>query len=875
LSVCTRAAVAAIVVSLTVILSACGGGSISANTQPQQAQLAIAIAGTGTVISSPGGINCPTTCSATFPSGTSVTLTATPSSGFNFAGFSGACSGPSCQLVVQGQQSVSATFSQASAPQLTVSVSGSGTVTSQPAGINCPSTCSASFSAGTSVTLIASPGAGYAFSGFGGACSGMSCQFVIHGQQSVSATFSQASAPQLTVSVSGNGTVASQPAGINCPSTCSANFSAGTAVTLTAIPGAGYSFSGFGGACSGMSCQLVIQGQQSVSATFTPAAAQLTVSLSGSGTVTSQPAGMNCPSTCSASFSAGTTVTLTATPGAGYTFSGFGGACSGMSCQLTLASGQNAMVSAMFASSQNITAINHLIVMLQENRSMDHYFGHLPAYWQVHGFPQATNGTTFDAEPSTASNIDPAGNTVTAYNLQSGCSENASPSWNESHVDRNRLNPADPANAPMDGFVQTAGGDASAVGFYDVLGHRSIGYFVGDNQLNYYYFMASSFATSDSWFSPVLTRTDPNRMYLYAATSAGHAYPLQTGSPQLTNETIFQLLEQNGISWKIYVHPDTSGCTSPSCLAPYSYFSQFSYSQYVLNNQPNQFASTAQLMSDIQNGTLPQVAFIEPAGYVGLDEHPAVVDTTAADVQAGAAYVAGIINALMSSPSWKDSVFILSYDEGGGSYDHVPPHAATPPDAITPTDLRSGDVCSNNNTSAVCSFAVTGFRVPLIVISPFTRPNYVSHTVMDYTAILKLIETRFNLPSLTARDGAQPDMTEFFDFVNVPWATPPKPPVQVQNLPCVLGALNAVTIAPSPAPAGGHATVTLSLAKNALQTMTVSLSSNPAGVTPSSAIIANGTPSTSLMINVPTGITSLTITGAIGGIPVSGTVPVQ
>jgi phospholipase C len=703
----------------------------------------------------------------------------------------------------------------------------------------------------------------------------MSCQFVIHGQQSVSATFSQASAPQLTVSVSGNGTVASQPAGINCPSTCSANFSAGTAVTLTASPGAGYSFSGFGGACSGMSCQLVIQGQQSVSATFTPAAAQLTVSLSGNGTVTSQPAGINCSSTCSASFSAGTTVTLTATPGAGYTFSGFGGACSGMSCQLTLASGQNAMVSAMFASSQNITAINHLIVMLQENRSMDHYFGHLPAYWQVHGFPQATNGTTFDAEPSTASNIDPAGNTVTAYNLQSGCSENASPSWNESHVDRNRLNPADPANAPMDGFVQTAGGDASAVGFYDVLGHRSIGYFVGDNQLNYYYFMASSFATSDSWFSPVLTRTDPNRMYLYAATSAGHAYPLQTGSPQLTNETIFQLLEQNGISWKIYVHPDTSGCTSPSCLAPYSYFSQFSYSQYVLNNQPNQFASTAQLMSDIQNGTLPQVAFIEPAGYVGLDEHPAVVDTTAADVQAGAAYVAGIINALMSSPSWKDSVFILSYDEGGGSYDHVPPHAATPPDAITPTDLRSGDVCSNNNTSAVCSFAVTGFRVPLIVISPFTRPNYVSHTVMDYTAILKLIETRFNLPSLTARDGAQPDMTEFFDFVNVPWATPPKPPVQVQNLPCVLGALNAVTIAPSPAPAGGHATVTLSLAKNALQTMTVSLSSNPAGVTPSSAIIANGTPSTSLMINVPTGITSLTITGAIGGIPVSGTVPVQ
>ncbi|MBV9342149.1 MAG: hypothetical protein JO159_14850 [Acidobacteria bacterium] len=545
-----------------------------------------------------------------------------------------------------------------------------------------------------------------------------------------------------------------------------------------------------------------------------------------------------------------------------------------MTCQLTLSSGQNASVSATFSSAQNISAINHIIVFLQENRSMDHYFGHLPAYWQVHGFPQATNGTTFDAEPSTVSNVDPAGNNVSPYNLQTACTENPSPSWNESHVDRNRLNPTDPANAPMDGFVQTAAGDARAVGFYDVLGHRTMGYFVGDNQLNYYYFMASSFATSDSWFSPVFTRTDPNRMYLYAATSAGHVYPLSSG--QLSNQTIFQLLDQAGISWKIYIHPDASGCTSPSCLFPYSYFSQFTYSQTVLNNTPSRFASTIQLMNDMQNGTLPQVAFIEPAGYVGLDEHPTIVDTGGASVQAGAGYVAGIANGLMSSQSWKDSVLIFSYDEGGGFYDHVPPHAVTPPDAITfPTDLHSGDLCSGNNSSAACSFGITGLRVPLIVISPFTRRNYVSHTFMDYTAILKLIETRFNLPSLTARDGAQADMTEFFDFTNVPWSTPPTPPAQVQNMACVVGALSGVTISPSPAPAGGQATVTLSLAKSAIQNMTVSLSSNPAGVTPSSAVIANGTSSTAITISVPTGITSLTITGSIGGIPVSGTVPVQ
>ena len=156
-----------------------------------------------------------------------------------------------------------------------------------------------------------------------------------------------------------------------------------------------------------------------------------------------------------------------------------------------------------------------------------------------------------------------------------------------------------------------------------------------------------------------------------------------------------------------------------------------------------------------------------------------------------------------------------------------------------------------------------------------SRRFLVSHTVMDYTAILKLIETRFKLPNLTARDAAQPNMTEFFDFANVPWATPPTPTNQVKNMACVLEALNAVTISPNPAPAGGQATVTLSLAKSAIQDTNISLSSNPSGVVPPSVVIASGTSSTTLTITAPTGITSLTITGSIGGIPVSGTVPVQ
>jgi phospholipase C len=614
-----------------------------------------------------------------------------------------------------------------------------------------------------------------------------------------------------------------------------------------------------------------------------PQPAQLSVSVTGSGTVTSTPGGINCPTTCIASFSKGMTVTLSVTAASGFIFSGFSGACSGMACQVTLSEGQNVSVTAAFVQApptqgtQGITAINHIIVLLQENRSADHYFGHLPDYWQAHGFPQATNGTTFDGLPSNVSNLDPAGNPVVPYNLQSACTENPSPSWDESHVDRNRYDSTNSNVAAMDGFVHTAAADASGFGLYDVLGHRAMGYFTGD-QLNYYHFLASSFATSDAWFSPVLSRTHPNRMYLYAATSAGHVYPLpNSSSAPLPNQTIFQLLQNNDISWKIYIHPDASGCDTPSCLAAYSYLNQFTYLQDVLHNMPNQFASTAQLMSDMQKGILPQVSFVEPAGYVGLDEHATDSDVlNAPNVQSGATYVQSIVDTLMASPSWKDSVFILSYDEGGGFYDHVPPHSATPPDAVEfPIDLPSGDICDGNTSSPVCGFFVTGFRVPLIVISPFTKNNYVSHTPMDYTAILKFIETRFKLPALTARDAAQPDMTEFFDFTNVPWATPPTTSKQDRSMPCLVETLNAVTITPNPAPAGGQATVTFSLAKNTIQDITVSLSSNPPGVVPSSATIANGTSSTTLTITVPGGITSLTITGVIGGIPVSGTVPVQ
>jgi phospholipase C len=297
----------------------------------------------------------------------------------------------------------------------------------------------------------------------------------------------------------------------------------------------------------------VLAADTSVSATFAAIQpAQVNVTVSGSGTITSSPAGINCPGTCTASFSDGTSVTLSSSAAAGYSFSGFSGACSGSACQLSVTGGQTYNIDGDFAPippPQDITAINHIIVLLQENRSFDHYFGQLATYWQANGYPQATNGTTFDGEPANSTNIDPNGDPVTPFNLQTGCTENPSPSWNESHSDRNRFNPADSTTAPMDGFVHTAAKDAAGYNFYDVLGHRAMGYFDG-KQLNYYYFMASNFATSDRWFAPVLTRTQPNRMYLYAATSQGHVNALNTtNSPPLTAQTIFQSMQNNGVTW--------------------------------------------------------------------------------------------------------------------------------------------------------------------------------------------------------------------------------------------------------------------------------------------------------------------------------------
>ncbi|HVN22233.1 MAG TPA: alkaline phosphatase family protein [Dongiaceae bacterium] len=545
----------------------------------------------------------------------------------------------------------------------------------------------------------------------------------------------------------------------------------------------------------------------------------LTVKLAGtgSGTVTSTPAGISCKPTCSASFASGTKVKLTLSAAKGSYFAGWSGACKGTSaCTITMNS--NLSATATFNINNTVKVLNHIIFMAQENRSLDHYLGALRQYWRdnkfsdisfdglpqfnptsgnapLYGPPPTNPGCDPKYPPPNDCIVDSSSPQVTSYKLITECIENPSPSWNESHVDWNLNNPYS-ATPTLDGYVWTNAHDSRNIQppYHDTNGIRVMGYY-DDTDLNYYYYMASRFSTSDRWFMPTMSRTEPNRHYMMAGTSQGYAYPIGTDSKDqslLTVTPIFEALQNAGISWKIYVDPTGTTCESnptAQCLLGYSYIQDFQWGQTIPQNYPNSLVPLSQYFTDVQNGTLPQVAMIEPSSPAGLDEHGSDSDQYPINIQLGAQFVSSLINALMTSVSWKDSVFILTYDEAGGIYDHVAAQPAKSPDGIKPLDLLPGDVCNGPTTGPTCDFTYTGYRVPLIVVSPYAKKHYVNHQVADHTAILKLIETRFNLPALTKRDAAQQNMTGFFNFNFPPWMTPPTPPPQSTSGACYLNKL--------------------------------------------------------------------------------------
>jgi Divergent InlB B-repeat domain len=315
--------------------------------------LTVTKTGAGTISSSPVGIDCGATCTSSFDQNTVVTLTPTPGSGISFLGWTGACTGiGACTVTMNALKSVSASFEPTPLPvfALTTTIdttgTGTGNVSSNPVGINCPTTCSKNFDQNTSVTLTATPVAGSSFAGWTGACTGLTtCSVTMDAAKTVTATFNLIPKFALTVTKSstgtGTGSISSDPAGIDCGSTCTSSFLQGKIVTLTASAASGSSFAGWTGDCTGTgACAVTMDAAKSVTATFNTNAVPtfaLTVTKTGAGTILSAPAGIDCGATCTSSFNQGTSITLTATPAAGSSFTGWTGACTGTAtCVITM-----------------------------------------------------------------------------------------------------------------------------------------------------------------------------------------------------------------------------------------------------------------------------------------------------------------------------------------------------------------------------------------------------------------------------------------------------------------------------------------------------------------------------------------------------------
>jgi hypothetical protein len=313
-------------------------------------------AGAGRVVSEPAGIACADACAAEYGSGSTVVLSAEPDT-HSAVSWSG-CDvqeGSKCTVTLGIDRSVSAEFEPLPQRQLTVTATGPGTVTSSPAGIQCPATCTAPFNEGSTLTLSATHSERTSFSGWSGCDSEPApgqCKVAMSAARAVQARFT--ATPQRTLSVTragaGKGLISGNVPGleftaISCGETCAAEYNQGAQVTLTATAAPGSRFAGFSGcdseAAAGQ-CTVALSAARLVSADFEPArrfSLSLGVGGPGQGLITSSPAGISCPAGCSAQYGEGETIILAASPAQGSTFAGWSGACSGTgTCRVILSS---------------------------------------------------------------------------------------------------------------------------------------------------------------------------------------------------------------------------------------------------------------------------------------------------------------------------------------------------------------------------------------------------------------------------------------------------------------------------------------------------------------------------------------------------------
>jgi len=357
--------------------------------------------------------------------------------------------------------------------------------------------------------------------------------------------------------------------------------------------------------------------------------------------------------------------------------------------------------------------INHVIWIIQENHSFDNYFGTFPG---ADGFPPST---CLPKMPGSRAYISP-------FHMPSGAPFcDLDHSWRIAHAAYD--------NGKMDGFVW-AEGTPYTMGYYD------------ERDIPNYWEYARRFTLCDMFFSSLNGPSLPNHIYTVAAQSGGviDNFLLLKDLEESLNDpdgftfpSIFTRLENAKISWKYYVEKGPAPTLESNPTAKtYSLWNPLPAFKAIRDN-PKWMAhlvDQSEYFTDLKQGTLPDVSYLIPNG---LDsEHPT------SQPARGMWYVTRLVNALMASSYWKDSVIFLTWDDYGGFYDHV-----FPPD--------------------VDAFGY-GPRVPMIVISPYAKPGYIADGVYDFTSVLKFIEERWGLSHLTARDGKARDMRDVFDFDQKP-----------------------------------------------------------------------------------------------------------
>jgi phospholipase C len=477
--------------------------------------------------------------------------------------------------------------------------------------------------------------------------------------------------------------------------------------------------------------------------------------------------------------------------------------------------------------------LNHILVIFLENRSFDHYFGALP---YAPGSPYHASATCRPDDHACVDgltcrrgadgtlacsnwNAHADGRRVYAYHSKTRCiAPDVDHEWVGSHKDANFHDPRSALSRTLnDGFVMqndVMAPDTHRSGPAD--GGRAMA-FVTEADIPFYYDAAAKFAISDRYFGSAMGASDPNHAFHLAGTYFGHITDEEKGAPpggwKPIGGTIYDLLDAAGVDWAESFQDVPEGVAYRKFGDPH-------------------FIRHADLIDRLRGKAgakaLPQVVWVN--AKIGYFDHGASTNNEhpPADIQRGQAWVSALLNDLRRGPYWKDSAVLITYDEGGGFYDHVAPPRAPQFGARTPDGLNPGDCADASNLPAsarpgrgaqcfferkvgttydeikqLCpeyepgkpfpascpSYDQLGFRAPLLVVSPFAKPAYVSHRVADHTSLLALIEKRFltgpdgKTKHLTKRDAAAWTLEDMFDFRSAPSRStellpPAAPPAQ-------------------------------------------------------------------------------------------------